>query len=232
MPKLYGPEHSTYVIISVLVAIITVVCAKIFIKTEKSKNIFMRCAGGFLFLVILLNRIALVFEYDQVNWMKLITDSICSTSSYVLGLALLFGKKDNCILHFLWLICLGGGAITTFYPNFIGQNPSFLYLPTILGLMHHTISAIVVILMLMFKYVNITYKKWYYTLWGFTTYLSYGAFCLCVLDMGNPFYMTGPAVDNTPFTVWVMIPIYAVVYSIILLILEIVRKKKKVITAE
>jgi hypothetical protein len=44
--------------------------------------------------------------------------------------------------------------------------------------------------------------------------------------------MTGPAVDNTPFTVWVMIPIYVVIYSIILLILEIVRKKKKVIAAE
>ncbi|MBR3891059.1 MAG: hypothetical protein IKJ30_03215 [Bacilli bacterium] len=227
MPRLYGPEHTIYVIVSVLVAIISCVCAKLFIKTDRSKGIFMRCAGGILFLIILLNRIALVFEYGDIDWKELLTDSICSTSSYVLGLALLFGKKDNCILHFVWFISLAGGTITTFYSNFIGQHPSFLYLPTILGMMHHTVSAIIVILMLILKYVNISYKKWYYTLWGFTSYLSYGAFLMCVLDIGNPFYMVEPAIDNTPFTVWVLIPIYVVVYSLILLGVEIIRKRKK-----
>jgi hypothetical protein len=227
VPRLYGPEHTIYVIVSVLVAIISCVCAKLFIKTDRSKSIFMRCAGGILFLIILLNRIALVFEYGDIDWKELLTDSICSTSSYVLGLALLFGKKDNCILHFVWFISLAGGTITTFYSNFIGQHPSFLYLPTILGMMHHTASAIVVILMLILKYVNISYKKWYYTLWGFTSYLSYGAFLMCVLDIGNPFYMVEPAIDNTPFTVWVLIPIYVVVYSLILLGVEIIRKRKK-----
>ncbi len=227
MPRLYGPEHTIYVIVSVLVAIISCVCAKLFIKTDRSKSIFMRCAGGILFLIILLNRIALVFEYGDIDWKELLTDSICSTSSYVLGLALLFGKKDNCILHFVWFISLAGGTITTFYSNFIGQHPSFLYLPTILGMMHHTVSAIIVILMLILKYVNISYKKWYYTLWGFTSYLSYGAFLMCVLDIGNPFYMVEPAIDNTPFTVWVLIPIYVVVYSLILLGVEIIRKRKK-----
>ena len=227
MPRLYGPEHTIYVIVSVLVAIISCVCAKLFIKTDRSKGIFMRCAGGILFLIILLNRIALVFEYGDIDWKELLTDSICSTSSYVLGLALLFGKKDNCILHFVWFISLAGGTITTFYSNFIGQHPSFLYLPTILGMMHHTVSAIIVILILILKYVNISYKKWYYTLWGFTSYLSYGAFLMCVLDIGNPFYMVEPAIDNTPFTVWVLIPIYVVVYSLILLGVEIIRKRKK-----
>ena len=226
MPRLYGPEHTTYVIASVVLAILVCVLAKLFIKTEKAKSIFMRCAGGVLFTVILINRLALVYEYDTVRWIKLITDSVCSTTSYVLGLALLFGKKNNPILHFVWLIALGGGVITTFYPNFIDQNPSFWYPPTILGMMHHTISAIVVILMLMFKYVNITYKKWYYSLWGFTTYLSYGAFLMCVLDMSNPFYMTGPAVSDTPLTIWVIMPIYIVVYTLILLVVEIVRKHK------
>lgn len=231
MPKLYGPEHTTYVIVCVLVAIATLVLAKMFAKTEKSQNIVLRSAGGILFLIILINRIALVFEYDTVNWVEMLTDSICSTSSYVLGLSLLFGKKDNCVLHFVWMISLAGGVITTFFPNFIGQHPSFMYPPTILGLMHHTVSAIVVMLMLMFKYIHITYKKWYYTLWGLTCYLSYGAFLLCVLKIGNPFYMVSPALDNTPFTIWVLIPIYAVVYSCVLLGFELVRKyKKKVVT--
>ena len=50
---------------------------------------------------------------------------------------------------------------------------------------------------------------------------------MCVLDIGNPFYMVEQTIDNTPFTVWVLIPIYVVVYSLILLGVEIIRKRKK-----
>jgi hypothetical protein len=168
-----------------------------------------------------------VFEYDTPNWNKLITDSLCSTSSYVLSITLLVGKKNNNVLHFIWLVALAGGAITTFYPNFIGQHPSFMYPPTILGMMHHTWSAIVVILMFMHGYLQLTYKKWYCTPIGFMAYLSFGAFLMCVLHYSNPFYMTGPALDGTPFTVWVIAPIYIAVYALILGITELVRYKRR-----
>lgn len=226
-PVLYGPEHTVYVIISVFAMILACVCAILFAKTEKIQTIVMRCMGGVLFVIIFTNRLALVFEHDAPNWMKLITDSVCSTSSYVLALALLIGKKDNAVLHFVWLICLAGGLITTFYPNFIGQHPSFLYPPTILGLMHHTFSAIVVMVMLIFKYVYLTYRKWRYMAVGFLCYLSYGAFLMCVLDYGNPFYMTGPAVSGTIFTIWVIAPIYVAVYAFILLMVDLFRRKKQ-----
>jgi hypothetical protein len=80
--------------------------------------------------------------------------------------------------------------------------------------------------MLMFGYLRLTYKKWYCTLFGFTSYLSLGAFLMCVLDYGNPFFMTGPALDGTVFTVWVIAPIYIAVYALILLAVELVRKYK------
>jgi hypothetical protein len=200
--------------------------SKRYAKSEKSQTLVIKCAAGILFLIIFTNRLALVFEYGDPNWKKLITDSFCSTSSYVLSLALLLGKKNNNVLHFIWLVALAGGTITTFYPNFIGQHPSFMYPPTILGMMHHTWSAIVVVLMLMFGYLRLTYKKWYCTLFGFTSYLSLGAFLMCVLDYGNPFFMTGPALDGTVFTVWVIAPIYIAVYALILLAVELVRKYK------
>ena len=92
-------------------------------KTEKLKTIFVKAAAAVLFLIIFTNRIALVFEYDELNWEKLLPDSLCSTSSYVLSITILVGKKNNNVLHFLWLIAFSGGAITTFYPNFIGQHP-------------------------------------------------------------------------------------------------------------
>ncbi|MBQ3020211.1 MAG: hypothetical protein IJD77_06480 [Clostridia bacterium] len=174
-----------YIAVSLVIAVLVCFLAKRYAKTDRAKTFVVKISAAVLFIIILTNRLALVFEYDTVNWKKLITDSVCSTSSYVLSLSLLLGKKNNNVLHFIWLIALAGGTIVTFYPNFISQNPSFMYPPTILGMMHHTCSAIVVVLM--FGYFEITYKKWYCTVFGFTAYLAFGAFLMCVMDYGNPF---------------------------------------------
>lgn len=225
-PQVFGKEHLIYIAVSLLIAASAIILNKMYAKTERVKDIAVKSAAAILFLIIFTNRIALVFEYGEPNWLELITDSFCSTSSYVLSIALLVGKKNNNVLHFIWMIALAGGVITTFYPNFIDQHPSFMYPPTILGMMHHTWSAIVVVLMFMNGYLNLTYKKWYCTLFGFTSYLSLGAFLMCVLDYSNPFFMTEPALDGTVFTVWVIAPIYIAVYALVLLTVELVRRKK------
>lgn len=227
-PQVFGKEHIIYIIVSLLVAAATLFFAKKYAKSEKAQSLVIKCCAGLLFVIIFVNRLVLVFEYGEVDWTELIPDSFCSASSYVLSLALLLGKKNNNVLHFIWLVALAGGTITTFYPNFIDQHPSFMYPPTILGMMHHTWSAIVVVLMFMFGYVTLTYKKWYCTLFGFTSYLSLGAFLMCVLDYGNPFFMTGPALDGTVFTVWVIAPIYIAVYALILLSVELIRRRRAV----
>lgn len=73
-PQVYGIEHIIYIIYSLIVA----------------------------FLVrFFTNRLSLVFEYDDVNWLDILPDSICSNSSYVLSLCLLIGKKNNKVLHFI-----------------------------------------------------------------------------------------------------------------------------------
>ena len=224
-PQVFGKEHLIYIGVSVLIAIGAVILTKKYAKTEKSKDIVVKTAAGILLLIILSNRLALVFEHGDPNWLELIPDSFCSASSYVLSIALLVGKKNNNVLHFIWMIALAGGLIATFYPDFIDQHPSFMYPPTILGMMHHTWSAIVVILVFMNGYLDLTYKKWYCTLFGFTAYLSLGAFLMCVLDYGNPFYMKAPALNGTIFTVWVIAPIYIAVYSLVLLTVELVRHR-------
>ncbi len=225
-PQVFGKEHLIYIAVSLVIAFLVCFLAKRYAKTDRAKTFVIKISAAVLFVIILTNRLALVFEHDAANWKKLITDSICSTSSYVLSLSLLLGKKNNNVFHFIWLIALAGGAITTFYPNFIGQHPSFMYPPTILGMMHHTWSAIVVVLMLLFGYFEITYKKWYCTVFGFTAYLAFGAFLMCVMDYGNPFYMTAPALDGTIFTIWAIIPIYLLVYTLIILMVEFFKRKR------
>jgi len=226
-PQVFGKEHIIYIAVSILTALMVCILTKKLVKTTKAGNMVVKASAGILFLIIFANRMALVYEYGDPNWQKLITDSFCSTSSYVLSLAILLGRKNNNVLHFIWLVALGGGAITTFYPNFIDQNPSFMYPPTILGMMHHTWSAVVVILMFMNGYLTLTYKKWYCTLFGFTSYLAYGAFLMCVLKYDNPFYMTAPAIDGTLFTAWGIAPIYIAIYALIILAVELFRWQRK-----
>ena len=235
-PQVFGKEHLIYIAVSLIIGICVCTIAARYVKGERARTIFIKCAAAVLFLTIFANRLALVFEYEQIRWTKLLTDSFCSTSSYVLSLSILFGKKNNVVLHFIWLIALVGGSIVTFYSDFIGQNPSFLYPPTILGMAHHTISAIVVILMFILGYLDITYKKWYCTLFGFACYFAYGAFLHFVLDYSNPFYMNEPALSGTPFTAWVIAPIYTALYAAIVITVELIRryriKKKKLVSQE
>ena len=87
-----------------------------------------------------------------------------------------------------------------------------------------SLSATLVIALLMFKQINITYKKWYCTFFGFTAYLSIGAFQMSVLGFPDAYHIAEPILSGTPLTAWVMAPLYAVGYGLVLLVIELVRK--------
>ena len=70
------------------------------------------------------------------------------------------------------------------------------------------------------------HKKWYCTLFGFTSYLTVGAFQMAVFGFSDSFHIVEPMLPNTPLTAWGIAPIYFVCYGIILLVFEIVRKHK------
>ena len=74
------------------------------------------------------NRLSQVFRYENVRWHLIIPDSYCGMTSLVLALAVLFGKKDNNVYHFVWLLGLFGGISTVIYATFVSQNSSFFYI--------------------------------------------------------------------------------------------------------
>ena len=177
-----------------------------------------------LLVFIIMNRLSQVFRYENVRWEQIIPDSYCGMTSFALALAVLFGKKDNDFLHFLWPLGIFGGIATVVYPTFIGQGPTVFYLPTISGLLHHSACATLSIALLLFNWLHITYKKWYCTLFGFTSYLTVGAFLIGCMGVEDAFHIYTPLIDGTPLTTWFMGPIYAVCYALILLAIEIGRK--------
>ena len=73
----------------------------------------------------------------------------------------------------------------------------------------------------------ITYKKWYCTFFGFTCYLTLGAFLMHTFNLSDAFHIAEPLLTDTPLTAWVMAPMYAAAYATILFVIELVRKKSK-----
>ena len=188
---------------------------------------FLKTIAVCLFISILTNRLSQVFRYEEVRWYLIIPDNFCGMTSLVLSLAVLFGKRNNNVLHFVWLLGLFGGISTTIYASYIGQSDSVFYLPTISGLLHHSFSTFMVIALLMFNQIEITYKKWYCTFFGFTIYLTIGAFLMHTFNMSDAFHIAEPLIPNTPLTCWVMAPMYAIGYALILFAIEFFRNRKK-----
>ena len=221
----FGIEHFLYIGITAAMAASGLLLAKKYAKSDKAKTIFMKALALGLLITIIMNRLSQVFRYDTVRWEQIIPDSYCGMTSLALSVGVLFGKKDNNILHFVWLLGLFGGISTVIYPAFIGQGPTVFYLPTISGLLHHSFSATVSVALIMFDWFHITYKKWYCTLFGFTSYLTVGAFLIGCLGLSDAFHIYTPLLDGTPLTTWVMAPIYIVCYTLIMLVIELVRKR-------
>ena len=225
-PEVFGVEHILYVIITTILSITGLLFARKYAKNEKAQTIILKILAVLLFASVMTNRVSQVFRYGTIRWYCIIPDSFCAMTSLVLSLAVLFGKKDNVVYHFTWLLGLFGGISTVIYPTFVSQDVSFFYIPTITGLLHHSFCAIMVVALLLFKQIDITYKKWYCTLFGFTCYLTLGAFLMHTFNLSDAFHIAEPLLPGTSLTAWVMAPIYAVAYAIILLIIELIKKKK------
>lgn len=227
-PQLFGKEHILYLIISTVLAGAALLLAKRFAKSEKSQRIFILTLAGLLFVSIVTNRLSQVFRYGTVRWYCIIPDSFCGMTSFVLSLGVLLGKKDNNVVHATWLLGLFGGISTAIYATFVDQDLSFFYLPTISGLIHHSVSATLVVGLFMFRQLHITIKKWYCHLFGFTAYMTVGAFLMHTFPISDAMHIAEPLLPGTPLTAWVMAPMYAVGYGLLMLAVELVRAKKKV----
>lgn len=220
----FGEVHLIYLGITLPLSAAILWAAKKHAKTEKSQQIVLKSIALILFIWIVTNRLSQVFRYSEVRWNQIIPDSFCGMTSLVLSLAVLFGKKDNPVYHFVWSIGLVGSLITIFYPTFLNQGDSIFYLPTISGLLHHSLTLVMIIGLFLFDQIYITYKRWYCMLFGFTSYLTVGAFQMAVFGFSDSFHIAEPMLDGTPLTAWVIAPIYAAGYALVLFAIELVRK--------
>lgn len=199
-PEVFGWQHLTYIAIFVVLAVVSLVLIKKFVKDEKVLTIIIKSVAGALFLAILWNRISIAIKNS--NALYLIPDTFCGLSSTLLSLSVLIGKRNCGFLHFISYLGGVGGLITIIYPDFLSQNPSFFYSPTISGLLHHTIMFYLVILMLLTKWFVPTLKKWAWLPLGLCCVMTYGLFLMSALGFGGAMNITKPLLEGTIFSWW------------------------------
>lgn len=226
-PQLFGIEHILYIVISTIICGGTLLLGKKLAKTEKSQTVFMKALAAILFVSIIVNRLSQVFRYDDVRWYCIIPDSICGLTSLLIAMGVLLGKRNNGFLHALWLISLFGGISTVVYATFLDQGASIFYLPTISGLLHHSFSAMVAVALFLFRWLELSYKKWHWQVIGFMFYVTVGAFLMQTFNMTDAMHIAEPLLPDTPLTIWVMLPMYAAAYCLIMLAVEWIKKKRK-----
>ena len=200
MPVVFGWEQFSYLAVFVVLAATATVLIVKFVKTEKALSVTMRIIGGILFACVLWNRITLAVKNS--NPMSLIPDTFCGISSVILSLAMMIGRRDNKVFHFICYLGFVGGLITLIYPEFIGQDASVFYPPTISGLLHHTFMVYAVVLMLLTKYFVPTFRKWYALPLGLCCVMTFGIFEITALGYSDAMQIFTPLLPDTIFTWW------------------------------
>ncbi len=199
MPKVFGWEHLTFMSIYLLFGVALLIIAKKYIKEEKGQIIFIKSLAVATLICNILTRIGVGMTY---GWVTFFPSTVCSLTSFSLPLVVIFGKKNLNVYHGLWYIAIVGGIGSTLYPDYIGQNASIFFLPTICSLLHHAFIVLLSISMIMFNWFRPSIRKWYYFPLVFSCYITVGTFALHVLKIENAMSITVPLIEGTPINCW------------------------------
>lgn len=206
-PHVYGWQHIVYLLVFLIPAAGTLALIKLKVKSEKTNTIIMKCVGGLLFATVAVNRISLIEFYGST--LALIPNTFCGITNLLFGLWAIFGKKNSLPFHFFVYAGFWGGVVNLFYPTYLGQNESFMYLPTITGLLHHSFAFYLAILLLMTGYVKPELKRFYAFPVGMSFVMVYGVFLLDVSNQTIPdgaMYIFKAVVPGTFLTWYVVYP--------------------------
>lgn len=188
--KLYSFPHILYLLITLIVIAVAVILVKKYVKNQKTLNIVIKILAAVLLVSVIINRLTLAIMFD--NWKLFIPGSFCGVTSFALSIAVLTTKKNSIFLHCLAYVGFVGGIITLVYPDFIAQDASIFYMPTITGLIHHSLITLLVTVMSVTGYFVPTIKKWYALVLGLCCYMTYGLFLVDIagiqaLSIGQDF---------------------------------------------
>jgi uncharacterized membrane protein YwaF len=224
MYKIFDSFHLTYVIVSLVVVALILVLAKLYLKRQKAKNIFLLVCGVTTFAL----HISILWydfytkgkaeAYDNI----LFTIYPCNLIMYI-SFALSLSKRKNTKFY-------QGAAVFAFYVGIVGQFASLLYptfylsagpdFNTIKSFLSHSFLSITCVWLVLGGYTKLRLTNIIPYSIGLAAGIALAALISLSFKLsghGNyrsVMYIIDPAVPNTPFTIWVIAPISLVVYSL------------------
>ena len=232
---LYSTHHIIFIVLSIVILAAIVLVFKFALKTDKARDIFIRCMGGALVVSVIINRISLtVWNNTGFGALNLIPNTYCGMTSLLIGLFAAFGKRGMKAFHFLFYVELIGGLAGVFYPNFLDQHPSFFFLPTISGMNHHALGVMLCVILVLGKWFTPSLKLWYVYPLGMSAYTLFGLFLIDPLGMTGSMNVDTPLISGTPLTWWFVLSVGTVLVVIVTFTIDFIkirRATKKVVEA-
>lgn len=235
-PGVYGIEHILYLAICIILMVIGVINTKRVQNDENKMTVIMRITGIILLCVILTNRISVTY-YDVVvnkregySWLNLLPYTVCGTSSFIYSFALIFGKKDNNVLHFISYLGFFGGILTICYPDFL-ESQTFFDIRSFTGLLHHTIMVYATIVCIATGYLKPRFSKFINYPIGLSFLMIYGLFLKDALHFPKSMMIGDPLLKSIPvISSWYFVGTVSIILLIIFLYLyKQIKNKNKVI---
>ena len=196
--QIYGWQHLVYLGIVITLMITGYLYIYKHVKTQEKMTKIIKILAVILFILILSNRISVLAMGDE-PLKHFLPESYCGISAFAISISILTLRKDHPFLHAVSFIGFLGGLLTMIYPDFLVQDPSFFYLPTITGLLHHSLMLFLVVLMIGSGYIKPTLKKYHLLVIGIMGYITLGAIMIYKLDYEHAMYITAPAIEGTMF---------------------------------
>lgn len=217
MPKVFGWQHLVYLAIFIAVSAVAVTLIKLKMKKEQTVDLTVKFMGAALVALVIWNRFAIAEFKDSAVY--IIPDSFCGVANLALGICAVFCKRDALPFHYLVYIGIGGGLANVIYPYYISQDANFMLPATISGLLHHSLSFDLCLIMLLTGHFKVNYKKFYAFPLGVCFSICFGVFLLDAFGtatLGEKGFTTAmniysPVVPGTFLTWYVVFPAATVI---------------------
>lgn len=230
MPTIFGVSHIVFLLISTVLIVAGLIIIKKFVKSKRMENHILISTALVLLVLIILNRFSITFwNPEGIDYTELAPMTLCGMTSLLLALsALVFVKKQNhSVFHFLIYLAIIGGLANNIYPDYISQASSIFHSRTITGLLHHTVSLFLGLLIIMNGEFKPALKRAYCLPLGLSFYTTLGLFYTQVFSP-NPRNTMNIAQPIVPGLDWyILYALAIVIHFVMLFVFEMIAKKRQ-----
>jgi len=227
MQEVFELSHILYIVISLVLTVVGLVLIKKYCKTKKAMKIAIMVCAVVLLCVFIWNRLSLaIIEKDAL---KLMPYSYCSATTLLLTVFVLALKDRNRgVFHCVWYLAIIGPILTLIYPAFIiGIDTSIFATRTFSGLLHHSISLFLAVLLLISGEFKPNWRKLWCLGLGMCAYVAFGLFQIRALGFADSMEINRSFVEGTFLWWYVVGPMVLAGFFIITYCYERLAKKFK-----